>query len=283
MLWLEIQEGKERMRKQEYSQLLGGTAACVLRGVIEVSKFKHHNIKGHDNRYHDIKRPDSDLDDEEGENPSEKNSPFLFFGDSWFGSVKAAANVGQTGNHACFNVKTGHSRFPKAFLQNAMKDFPGGTWITMEGKAEKEGVDLIAIGYKYNSKKVLTFVTTRGAGSTKDGEPYIAQFPDKYGNVCQRHVACPKILSHYFQHSNCVDLHNQARQFDLALEKKWVTQNAYFRLYTTMIGMTVVDAWKHHRIGMGKPPTIKEYANVMAADMIGDGKDCDDGSNNIVH
>ena len=34
-------------------------------------------------------------------------------------------------------------------------------------------------------------------------------------------------------------------QFDLGLEKKWVTQNGYFRLYTTLLGMTVTDTWKY--------------------------------------
>ena len=69
-----------------------------------------------------------------------------------------------------------------------MEDFPGGTWIVMEGRAEKEEVDLIAIGYKYNKRKVITFVTTRGAGKTTAGTPYKVKFPDRFGNVCVRHV-----------------------------------------------------------------------------------------------
>ena len=146
----------------------------------------------------------------------------LFFGDSWFGSVKAASNVKVAGHHSCFLVKTGHSRSPKAFLKDKMKDFPGGAWITLEAKTEHEGVDRIYIGYKYK-KKVLCFVLSRGAGSSKAGEPYEARFPDKYGNVCVRHVMRPQIISNYFKYSYCVDLHNQSRQFDLALEKRWIT------------------------------------------------------------
>ena len=33
MLWLEIQEGKERMKTKEFQGRLVGTAACVMRGV----------------------------------------------------------------------------------------------------------------------------------------------------------------------------------------------------------------------------------------------------------
>ena len=96
----------------------------------------------------------------------------LFVGDSWFGSVKSAVEIAQNRHHCVLAVKTAHSRFPKKFMDNTMKNYPGGTWITMRGKCGRTGVELVAIGYKYNSKKVLCFVTTVGAGSTKKGCPY---------------------------------------------------------------------------------------------------------------
>ena len=205
MLWLEVQEGKQRMSKLPHTKELGGTAACVVRGVEAMQDHQYVD---------DLDLPTNDDDDA----PHEKK-PFLFFGDSWFGSIKAVSEVRKLGHHACFNIKNGHSRCPKAFLETTMSDFPGGTWIVLEGHAEKEGIDLVCIGYKYNKKKVLIFVTTKGVGSTMPGEPYLARFPDKFGNVCSREVARPEIISNYFKYSNCVDLHNQARQFDLALEK----------------------------------------------------------------
>ena len=52
---------------------------------------------------------------------------------------------------------------------------------------------------------------TREAGATRHGEPYEARFPDKFGNVCVRHVARPEIISNYFLYSNVVGLHNQGR------------------------------------------------------------------------
>jgi hypothetical protein len=36
----------------------------------------------------------------------------------------------------------------------------------------------------------------------------------------------------------------QSLQHDLALEKCWHTQDAYFQLVTTLIGITVTDCWK---------------------------------------
>ena len=42
ILWLEIQEGKDRMRKEIFSEELGRTATCVMRGVRNTSTFKYH-------------------------------------------------------------------------------------------------------------------------------------------------------------------------------------------------------------------------------------------------
>lgn len=92
-----------------------------------------------------------------------------------------------------------------------MKDFPGGTWITLVGKTECEEVDLVCIGYKYNKRTILTFLFTLGAGSSTAGEPYQARFPDKFGNLCICHVARPQMVSKYFKYSNVVDPQNEAR------------------------------------------------------------------------
>ena len=78
----------------------------------------------------------------------------------------------------------------------------------------------------------------------------------------------PQIIFNYFKYSNCVDLHNQSRQFNLALENRWITQSPYFRLYTTMVGMTAVDAWKASRLKECSNMTVKEYGNILAAGMI---------------
>ena len=245
MAWLEIQEGKERMAKKDFFIELGATAGCVMRGVKNGEKYES----------------------ESDNNESTKKD--LWLGDSWFGSVKACASVGRAGHHCCFVVKTGHGRSPKKFLEEKMKDMPGGTWIVLEGRASKEGVDLVTLGYKYNKKKVLTFVYTKGAGSSAPGKPYEARFPDKFGNVCIRHVGRPEIVSTYFEFSNQTDMHNQSRQYDLGLEKRWVTQDPYFRLYTTMLGMTVVDCWKlmRSKLKVKKRYPLLDFADCLALEL----------------
>ena len=121
-----------------------------------------------------------------------------------------------------------------------MADFSVGTWITMEGTPEREGAA---------------------------AEPYEATFPDTNGNACIRQVSCPQNVSTYFRFSNQVDLHNQARQFDLALEKKWITQESYFRLCTILVGMDVIDACKGLKMQDTKP-TVYAFFDILAKDML---------------
>ena len=83
------------MRALEYMYDLGGTSACVMRGVTEVSHFAHHG---------QIKIESID-------------TPYLLFGDSWFGSVKAASNVKVDVHHLYFLVKLGIQEIRKRFLK----------------------------------------------------------------------------------------------------------------------------------------------------------------------
>jgi len=104
--------------------------------------------------------PNINIDDEEDENYSPPHSnpqdpQRVWCGDSWFGSVKKSFNIGKGDHDAIMQVKTAHARYPKKFLEAKMKDYPGGTWITLEGHAENEDCNLVVIGYTYNKKTVL--------------------------------------------------------------------------------------------------------------------------------
>ena len=116
---------------------------------------------------------------------------------------------------------------------------------------------------------------TKGAGTTKKREPYEAQFPDTFGNLCVRYVARPQVMSLYFKYSNIVDVHNQSRQADLSLEKKWVVEDCYFRIYTTILGMILAVTWKlfqdrHYR--SFRKVSIIEFVDMLAKELIDQAK-----------
>ena len=57
-------------------------------------------------------------------------------------------------------------------------------------------IPLISIRVTYNSRKVLGFIATEGAGSTEPGDPYLSCLPDIFscGSVC--HVVQPPLPQH---------------------------------------------------------------------------------------
>lgn len=138
--------------------------------------------------------------------------------------------------------------------------------------ATHEEIKLIAIGYRYSSRKTLHFIMTEDAGSTTEGECYEMKFADTHGNVHIRYVDRPEIISHFFNKSNCVDKHNQARQYELALEKRWKTDDVYFRLSTTMIGFSVTDTWKlasyHKLLNRYKETTVKQFGGILSKQLM---------------
>ena len=106
--------------------------------------------------------------------------------------------------------------FPKDDIEDKLKDAPSGTHIML--KATYQEVDFITVSYRYSSKKTLHFVLTSDAGSTTPDEPYEMKFTNTYGNIHVRDVDYPDVISRFCKESNCVDKHNQARQFELALK-----------------------------------------------------------------
>ena len=228
MTHLEIQKGKEGMKGSEHFKELGATASCSLRAAKAVTRRK-------------------------GTRPEE-----LIIGNSWFGSVKAAVAQSKAGFECIFQVKTNHSLFPKKRIEDLLQGAPGGVSVVLQ--SEVEGVILLAIGYKYNTKTTLFFVCTERAGSTSPGEPYEMKWSDDHGNIHVRNVQRPAVLSKFFKYINGVDIHNHLRQSCLKLEKKWVTMDCWFRLTTTLLGMSVVDTFRlcqfHGFIPRGRMHTL---------------------------
>ena len=131
---------------------------------------------------------------------------------------------------------------------------------------------LVAIGYKYTSRKVMTFVATEKAGNTLPGYPYCARWKDDTSFSNARPVNRPQVISNYFKRSNAIDSHNHVCQFELKLEKYWVTANCWFRIFTTILGMPVTDCWKGLNYGTRTSNSTKssicEFADMLAYELL---------------
>ena len=93
-------------------------------------------------------------------------------------------------------VKTNTKGFCKDTIEKLTKNWPRGANLVLRSKPREPGDrPLIAIGYKYNVRKVLSFIVTDKAGSTKTGIPYLSKYPDQFTNVSISPVACPVVMS----------------------------------------------------------------------------------------
>ena len=136
------------MKTEQYFQQMGATAACTVclgEGTIQ-----------------------------------NKDASTIIIGDAWFGSVRAAVEAADGGMQAMLQVKSNHGLYPQYYIQEHLKDSPGGTHIVLEGTYPR-GHALVSIGYRYNLKVTLFFVITKNAGSTSQGKLYEMKFTDSHG------------------------------------------------------------------------------------------------------
>ena len=180
--------------------------------------------------------------------------------------------------------------FCKATIEGLSKDWPGGYYIVLRSKTmvtvERR---LLDIGYKYNSRKFLSFVATAGSGSTTLDIPYLSKYPDQFSNVSIRPVACLLLMSKFFGSVNKLDTQNKYRQSYLALEKFWVTQCCWLWFCTTVdVGMTITNFWKLFRYGVKRDHHdkfigIREFSEQIAVDWFNNNfaSDKDKPENNI--
>ena len=64
-------------------------------------------------------------------------------------------------------VKTNNKLFCKEIIEKLTKDWSGGYYLVLRSKPMVPGGrPLIAIGYKYNTRKVLSFIVTENEGIT---------------------------------------------------------------------------------------------------------------------
>ena len=100
-----------------------------------------------------------------------------------------------------------------------MKYWSGGSYLVLKITPRFPGErPLLAIGYKYNYRKVLGFIATERDGSTEPGDPYLSLFPDIYSNVSVRPVVFSHLLGGYFNACNVIYNQNRMWQSDISLE-----------------------------------------------------------------
>jgi hypothetical protein len=108
--------------------------------------------------------------------------------------MHAVVALGKVTHHFTGVVKTAHGLFLKACLQESLSLARNRVHLT----STVDGVQLVAIGYKYSRRKVLLFISTVGDGDMADGDPFIQRWAGESGKVATRAILPSHVVSTYF-------------------------------------------------------------------------------------
>ena len=171
-------------------------------------------------------------------------------GDAWFGSIPCAVKLkNKFGVFSTFIIKQNLQYCPLQVIQQIMQarnknGRRAGRHVVM--KATIAGVDLFLLAYAWSNKRAAYLISTCGT-TVQHETPYRSNFTDDFGNVTFKDIPRPSIAHFYFELCPLIDNHNKDRQGILGLEDCWPTKNPWFRLVTTLIGMSVVDLHRWDR------------------------------------
>ena len=169
---------------------------------------------------------------------------FIF--DSWLSSKKTIEFVMEFYAGFIGMVNTNTKGLFKETIEKITRYWTGGSYLMLRSKPMVPGGrPLVAIGLKYNTRKVLSIIVTDNTRSPQAGLLYLSKYPNQFTNISIRPVARPLVMYKLFGAVNEVDSHKKLRQSDLALEKFCVTQHGWMRLCTKVdMGMTITNLWK---------------------------------------
>ena len=178
-------------------------------------------------------------------------------GNAWFGSVPCVVELKKKlGIYSTFIIKQNKQYCPLQVIQKILRartkdGQAAGRHVVM--KATISDVDLFLLAYAWSNQRVAYIVSSCGT-TVPHEEPYRTHFTDDFGNVTFKEIPRPSIAHFYFELCPLIDNHNKDRQSVLGLEDCWPTKNPWFRLVTTMIGMSVIDLhrWDRNRRTNGK-------------------------------
>ena len=225
-LGVEIQEGAEAHRLQEWFDEYGHTTATSLRLLKPWFKGPRRPEEPW------YKGPDQRLR--------------ACYGDSWFMGVNALeAFFVESGKviYGLGDVKTNTSRLPVAELRSACGP-DSGDWATFTSSLHLEDdthMNVMALAHRRGGE-VHTYLST--CGLSIRGKPQKHKDDDletDTGHVIAR--KCPAVLNDATLAQPKIDRGNRRRQYDLALEKRFRTEAFPFRLFTTMLGICITDCF----------------------------------------
>ena len=247
---LEIQEGASAHSQLEYYAEYGHTAATSLRLLKPWFKGPRRPSEPW------FKGPEQ--------------PPRACYADSWFMGVNQMEAVFMESGkvmHFFGDVKTNTSRFPAAALRNSVGPHSGdwATFTTEVDLPDFTSMRAMAVAHR-RGPEVHTYLSS--AGVTTQGAPQ--KHKDDFLDADTRHAVprkCPAVLNDATTAQPKIDRGNRRRQYDLAMEKRFRTEAFPFRLFTTILGISITDCYYldmyHNKTTYGFREAVQRMAWAM--------------------
>jgi len=178
----------------------------------------------------------------------------VVIGDSAFASVKTATECLDNGLHFMGIVKTAHKQYPQQYLKGKAenygrdKEHERGGWLVLESKHTVAGAEKPVYAHAWYDRKSKLIVST--CGTTTPGTMSIRPRHTKYLHEgvwttrrFEKRVPRTMMIQMMFEAFSQVDIHDHYRQGSLHLEISWITRKWHHRLFATVLGICVVDAF----------------------------------------
>lgn len=145
-------------------------------------------------------------------------------------------------------------------------------------KGTKKNVDMYAVCWKDKATKY--FVGT--CGSTTQGKPHVVERTrvtiedgERKTMRCDKSTSCPTFVNELFEGFNAVDLHDRYRQDLLGIENHRETHHWAHRLFATMLGIIITDAYFMYRMdyisAVGSEDEMEpfeDWVGILASELI---------------
>ena len=181
--------------------------------------------------------------------------------DSWFTGLDEMEAMLAAGLFPYGDVKTHTSRIPIKELIEAVGP-NSGDWAVMT-TIVAGGHKVFALGHRRGGT-VHTYLSSHGQSIT--GKPQSHKDDIAGLGYMAKPRPCPLILNDWTSMQPKIDMQNRWRQDILAMEKRFVTQNFAFRLFTTILGMTFGNTHTASEYFVGKHGTFLEMMSDLCYD-----------------
>jgi len=168
-------------------------------------------------------------------------------GDSAFASLKLSKELRDKGIYFHGIVKTAHTGYPKKWCEEWLDNDPDrGDWVGFHHRDDATENDYYGCVWKDCKGKMII----SNCSSLHEGEPAKKRRHKKVERdgrvVCaivEKAVRRPKMIEDVFKYFSVIDVHDHYRQGSLHLETTWKTTKWWHRVFTTIYGMTITDAF----------------------------------------